>query len=64
LQDTIIERIIALSGYAIERDEIFKRGYLNFEADYRANGWIVTYHKPERDENFKTFFSFIKKDNK
>lgn len=43
------------------RDEIFGRGYLNFEGAYRAQGWKVTYDKPGYNESYDAFWMFKRK---
>lgn len=35
--------------------------WLDVEDIYRQEGWKVTFYKPARDENFKSFFDFRKK---
>lgn len=44
------------------RDEIYKKHWLDFEPMFRKEGWNVEFYSPDRDENFKDYYKFeIKK---
>lgn len=60
-------RIIAKSAVpdiaaAIDRETIFRRGYLNVEEAYREQGWSVVYDKPGYNETYDASFEFKVKD--
>ena len=40
------------------RDSVFKNGYLDFEEDFQAVGWKVTYDKPGLSERYEPYFLF------
>lgn len=42
----------------IERNEVFDKGYLNFEEVCRASGWDVKYFRPDYTENWDSYFEF------
>lgn len=54
-QKDIVSRLEA-SGY--DRQDIFNKGYLNFEEAYRAEGWDVEYDKPAYNESYDATFDF------
>lgn len=58
-QKDIIAEIIKRGS--ITRDEIFDKGYLNFEEIYRSAGWSVNYDKPAYNESYDANFTFKKK---
>jgi hypothetical protein len=43
------------------RAEVFERGWLNVEGQYRKAGWKVEYDKPAYNESHEAFFRFTKK---
>lgn len=45
----------------ISRNQLFDDKLLDFESLYRDNGWVVTFKKPDRDENFSQYYYFEKK---
>jgi hypothetical protein len=57
-QADIVARL-AVGG--VSRDEVFKRGWLNVEEAYRAEGWDVTYDKPGYNESGTAFFVFAQR---
>jgi hypothetical protein len=62
-QEEVIERLAEnLPGedFDIKRNEIFKKGWLNFEEVYRAQGWEVEYDKPDYTETRDANFTFRK----
>ncbi|MBI3633338.1 MAG: hypothetical protein HY226_03550 [Candidatus Vogelbacteria bacterium] len=61
-QDEVIELIMAkmhLEGN--ERNKIFDNNWLDVEAVYRAEGWIVEYDKPGFNETYPATFTFRSK---
>ena len=58
-QDSIVDGILIASD--ITRNEIFQKGYLNFEEAYREAGWEVEYDKPGYNESYSAYFEFTKK---
>lgn len=56
-QDDIVKRIME-KGEIKEREEVFEKHYLDFEALYRKNGWKVTYDKPGYNETYEAYFEF------
>lgn len=68
LQDEIIERIRwggPIDGNTkepvITRQDIFDKGWLNFEYAYEAVGWKVEYDKPGYNEDYPASFTFTEK---
>ena len=57
-QDEAIARIQFYSGYVLDRQEIFNKGYLNIEEVYREKGWKVDYDKPGYNESYGAFWVF------
>jgi len=45
----------------IRQDAIFDKGYLDVEALYRKQGWVVTYDGPGFNESYDATFKFAKK---
>lgn len=45
----------------LDRNEIFKKGWLNVEDIYRKAGWKVEYDKPAYNESYPASFSFSAK---
>jgi hypothetical protein len=44
-----------------EEGEIFRRGWLNVEAAYRKEGWVVEYDAPGYCESYAATYTFKKK---
>lgn len=68
-QQDVIENILAKANAGLSSDEIdggagltlaelYKRGYLNVEEAYRAQGWKVEYDKPAYNESYPATFTF------
>jgi hypothetical protein len=58
MQEDIIERVQQkLPG--LERQEIFKRKYLDFERLFQSYGWSVTHDGPAYNETYKPYFMFV-----
>jgi hypothetical protein len=45
-------------GLKLTRNDIYNKGYLNIEAAYDKQGWVVNYDKPGYDESYDAFFKF------
>lgn len=45
----------------LDKDEIFKRHWLNVEDVYRSAGWIVKYDAPAYSESYEPYFTFKRK---
>lgn len=58
LQDEVVAALVAAG---LSKDDIFKKGYLNFEDSYKANGWAVEYDKPGYNENYQANWTFASK---
>lgn len=58
-QKEVIAEIQKVAG--CPQEEIFKSGWLNFEAHYRAAGWQVIYDKPSIGDNYEAYFVFSTK---
>lgn len=41
--------------------EWFKKGYMDFEPIYEAEGWIVKHTKPDYTESFEPYYEFTPK---
>ncbi len=54
-QDDILA---ALEAKGHDRQDVFDKGYLNFEEAYRAQGWKVEYDKPAYNESYRAHFIF------
>jgi hypothetical protein len=61
-QDELINKVIGLDS-SISRNQIFDKKMFDFEKLYEKNGWVVEYHKPDRDESFDIYFKFKPKGN-
>ncbi len=48
----------------LDRNEIFKRGWLDVEDVYPKAGWIVEYDKPAYNEDYEPYFIFKRKRSK
>jgi hypothetical protein len=58
-QDAIVT--ILASRLNISRDAVYKKGYVDIEDIYRAEGWKVKYDKPGYNEDYGAYFEFTKK---
>jgi hypothetical protein len=56
--EDVIAEIVAAGD--IHRNEIFQRGYLNFEQIYRQVGWKVETDRPGYNETYSTVYTFEK----
>lgn len=57
-QDQIIAALMKTTG--VEREAVFKSGWLEIEDLYRAVGWDVDYDKPGYNESYQPIFTFSK----
>lgn len=60
-QNDIIKALIAhqeVKGVQITRDEIFEKGWLNFEPHYKKAGWKVRYDRPSYNDSYDAYFEF------
>lgn len=48
----------ALIDKGLNKQEIFRRGWLNIEGLYREAGWEVEYDKPAYNETYEPLFKF------
>lgn len=46
------------------KQQIYDKGWLNFEPIFRDSGWDVKYEYPDRDESWSSFFRFQPKNTK
>lgn len=60
LQMDVLDRILFKSP-SLDRDIVFRNGWLNIEDVYRGVGWVVGYDKPTFDETFLAHFTFKKR---
>lgn len=60
-QPEIVKLLVAAG---LDKDEIFKRHWLDVEDIFRAVGWVVEYDKPGYNESYDAFFVFRKNKNK
>jgi hypothetical protein len=59
-QDEVVKE---LTERGLERQNIFRKGWLNIESLYEANGWKVIYERPGYNESGQSYFTFrAKKD--
>ena len=59
-QKDLISRIIKIDP-SIEREDLFKKKYLDFESIFEKQGWKVEYNSPCRDESYDEYFKFTPK---
>ena len=59
-QNEVIDKIINLAPKAIERAEIFNKGWLNFEPAYEKKGWNVKFDKAGYNESYVSYWVFTK----
>ena len=59
-KDDVIEEIIfsMKESVALDRGEIIRNGWLDFEPLYRDRGWTVAYKSPGLGESFKDHYIF------
>lgn len=57
-QDALVNK---LEERGFVRNEIFSKGYLNFEDLYREAGWDVFYDRPGFNEFYAPFWRFSRK---
>lgn len=55
LQKEVVERMVSKG---LDRDEIFKKGWLNIESVYQKAGWKVTFDSPGYCESYEPSFEF------
>ena len=55
-QDDIVTAIA--SKLDITRQQVFDKGWMDFEPTYRKAGWKVTYDKPAYNESYPATFEF------
>lgn len=60
-QDDIIEEI-QKRDINLTREQIFGKGWLDFEPVFERAGWKVTYDKPGYNESYAATFEFSPKD--
>lgn len=60
-QDDIIAEI-QQRDISLTREQIFGRGWLDFEPVFERAGWKVKYDKPGYNESYAATFEFIPKD--
>lgn len=58
LQVGAVSLILERACGQVQRSEVFDKGWLNVEGQYRRAGWSVTYEKPAFNENGHAFFTF------
>lgn len=58
MQDEVAARAAAKTG--VDQAELFRRGWLDVESSYRAQGWHVEYDKPGYNESYRASFRFTK----
>ena len=61
LQKDIVYELIALSPTLINSADVFSKHWLDIEALYRLEGWIVEYDNPSFNESYESHFLFKKK---
>jgi hypothetical protein len=54
-QKDVVKRMV---DKGLNRDEIYKKGWLDIEDVYRKAGWKVGYDKPGYNESYDAFFVF------
>ena len=62
-QDVVLQRLenlFALNNKHFDRSEVFERHWLDFEAMYCAQGWLVSYDKPGYCESYDAHWVFTK----
>lgn len=56
--DVVINIHTRMGLDSIDRDTIFKKGWLNIESIYANYGWSVYYDKPGYNESYEPSFEF------
>lgn len=57
-EDEAVKRMVKKG---LKRAEIYKKGWLDVEEVYEAQGWSVNYDKPGYNETYPASFEFSKK---
>ncbi|MFZ5424563.1 MAG: hypothetical protein ACOZAO_02065 [Patescibacteria group bacterium] len=55
------DAVAMLVAKGLDRNEIFKKGWLDVEEVYRKAGWKVYYDKPGYNESYDAYFRFSKR---
>lgn len=55
---TMEEVVEELMKIGFKRNEVFDKGFLNFENIYRKQGWTVIFDKPSYNETYKAYYTF------
>lgn len=55
-QFELTQELAAKGG--VQRELVFKNGWLEFEGAYRATGWHVEYDKPGFNESYGAYWRF------
>lgn len=58
-QSEILDKVVGDPDYGmLTRESVFRNNYLDFESEYQAIGWKVTYNKPAYCETYEPYFIF------
>jgi len=57
-QDEIVKKLV---NRGFDRQQIFDRHWLDFEAAYQSAGWKVEYDKPGCGEDYDAYFRFSRR---
>ena len=60
MQKDMVFELIAASPSLINGQDVFSNRWLDIEAIYRLEGWIVEYDKPAYNESYDAYFLFKK----
>lgn len=60
MQNRVVEGVVARLG--CKRQEVFDRGWLDFESAYQEAGWVVEYDKPGYNEGYEAHWRFSRGD--
>jgi len=63
-QKEVVNEIIKLAPEGVTKDELFDKGYMDFEIVFENAGWKVSYDKPAYNETYEPTFTFERKDIK
>lgn len=58
-QEVAVDCIASKMG--VDRDEVFRRHWLDVEPIFEAAGWTVEYNSPAYNESYPTTFTFRRK---
>lgn len=61
LQKNIVEEAMKRAPEGFNRNDLFDKNMMDFEAVYRKAGWKVDYDKPGYNESYEASFAFTKK---